>query len=124
MKNIHVSIAVLAMAIVIAGGFGQVTQAHTKVNKSIPEDGASVAPETSKIELHFAGKMRLTVLKIMHAASGEAVSPNDALPSKFVTHVSVDVPPLVAGDYDVNWVGVGTDGHVMTGEFKFSVAEK
>ena len=124
MKTIQILIAASILAFGLAGGLGQAAFAHTKVNKSIPADGATVAPGLSKIELHFAGKMRLTVVKINNAGSGEAVSPNSALPAKFVSHVDIAVPPLAAGDYDVSWIGVGSDGHVMKGEFKFSVAGK
>jgi len=34
------------------------------------------------------------------------------------------VKPLAAGDYVAKWRGAGDDGHVMTGEVKFTIAAK
>ncbi len=124
MKKIQILIAASMLVFGLAASLGQTTYAHTKVNKSIPADGATVAAGLSEIELHFAGKMRLTVLKITNSGSGEAVSPKSSLPPKFVSQVNIAVPPLVPGDYNVAWIGVGSDGHVMKGEFKFTVAGK
>lgn len=109
--------AMLVLPVMSAG-------AHTKVTTSVPANGATVASKLDEIELQFGGKMRLTVFKVKNTGSGETVSPSAPLPHKFVTHTKIGVPPLETGDYEVSWVGVGADGHVVKGHFKFSVSEK
>ncbi|MBU2581452.1 MAG: copper resistance protein CopC [Alphaproteobacteria bacterium] len=95
--------------------------AHTKVDKSVPADGATLTDAPQRIELQFAGKMRLTVIKITRPDTAAAITPQSTLPTTFVTRADIEIPPLESGSYEVSWVGVGEDGHVMNGSFKFHV---
>ena len=114
-----------ALAVVLMIGFASITSvfAHAKMATTIPADGAYVAAGLSEIELAFTKPMRLTVLKITRSDDGQRVTPSDGLPKTFAKAARIMVPPLTFGAYRVNWTAVANDGHVMSGQFVFTIDE-
>lgn len=98
--------------------------AHAKMKTSSPADGAVVMPGLVKISLNFSDPMRLTVVKINRVGETAVDIKVSELPKAFVSSADIGVPPLTAGRYAVEWIGVGKDGHLMQGAFTFDVSEK
>lgn len=118
MKPLRLSL--LAFAIAMSGSHAF---AHSKMNKSVPKDGETVAAGLSQIELKFTNDLRLTLAKILREpGQGAEEIAVTRIPKAFTSNVILSVPPLQAGDYKVTWTGVGKDGHVMNGNFTFTVS--
>ena len=118
MKPLRISL--LAFAIAISGS---TAFAHSEMNKSVPKDGEIVAAGLSQIELKFTNDLRLTLAKISREpGEGAEEIAITRIPKAFTSNVTLSVSPLEAGDYKVTWTGVGKDGHVMNGNFTFTVS--
>lgn len=91
--------------------------AHTHLHASVPADKSKVAaPEA--IELHFSDAARLTALTLQQ---GNAAPKSLSVPSKAAKDISVPVKGLGPGAYTVSWRVASEDGHVMSGNFSFTV---
>ena len=119
--------AVLLALLALAGlgaSVGAVQPFHFALAKSVPADKASVhhAPE---VKLWFTeppsnGTVSIRVLD----ASGNPVTAGDPAQDKEdpkAFSVAFD-GGLAAGAYTVSWRGMGADGHVVRGDFGFTVA--
>ena len=105
---------------VLATSALSLAHAHTKLATTSPAANATVAAP-KELVLDFGGDVRLTAVTLT-AASGAAV-PLAALPTEVASKFTVAVrAPLAAGDYVVVWRAVGGDTHIVSGEFRFSVA--
>lgn len=97
---------------------------HFALTKSVPTDKATVH-HVPEIKLWFTEPpTEGTVSMRLIDAAGEAVS--TAAPTQDPedgTAFSIALADgLVAGNYTVSWRGMGDDGHVVRGEFAFTVA--
>ncbi len=115
------ALAALALALTLLGGAAKEAFAHAYLNKSDPSDGAVVTAGQDRIELEFTGDMRLTLVRIESVDNASQVTLGE-LPKSFVRSAQISTQPLSPGGYLVNWIGVGKDGHIMKGNFSFSVA--
>ncbi len=101
--------------------FASVAAAHTPLTASIPSAKATVSAPVKEIVLEFGGDVRLTAFVLTDAQGDNkkvaAVPANVA--KKFTLAVEED---LKAGVYTVNWRAVGADTHVVSGDFRFTVA--
>ncbi len=97
--------------------------AHAKMVNTMPADAAEVKSGLSAIAMNFNKPMRLTVVKIVRNANNKPQAMTATLPRTFSKSLDVAVEPLDAGNYDVNWSAISSDGHVMNGKFSFSVTE-
>ena len=97
---------------------GVTAQAHTHLEGSVPADKSRV-PAPAAIELRFSEAARVTALTLQKGT--EAPVALKGLPTKAAALVSVPVSQLAAGGYVLNWRVVGDDGHVMSGNFSFTV---
>lgn len=95
--------------------------AHTVLSSSVPADNAeeTAAPET--ITLSFSTEVRLTGLT-MEDAAGTAVDLG-SIPTVTQQEFIIPAPELQPGTYRVTWRAIGADSHVVSGEFRFEVAE-
>lgn len=96
-------------------------QAHTVLSSSVPADNAveTAAPET--LTLSFSTEVRLTGLS-MEDASGAAIDLG-SIPTATQREFLIPAPKLPPGTYQVSWRAVGADSHVVSGDFRFEVAE-
>lgn len=115
--------AVLAVSLILQA-VGSGASAHVKMNKTVPADGATVAPGLTEIRLAFDRAIRVTLVKVTKQESKSVVPATSQLPRKFVTKARIALQPLAPGEYKVTWTGVGKDGHVMNGAFSFSVVQE
>ncbi|MGB0662763.1 MAG: copper resistance CopC family protein [Pontibacterium sp.] len=92
--------------------------AHGKMTTTVPADGSSVIEPLEQLELHFSRATKLVNVKLTSLTGKKVpVSVNRSLGAQTLFELSV--PPLSAGKYQVEWKGLGADGHVMKGRFSF-----
>lgn len=94
--------------------------AHSDMNKTIPENGAILAEPPVEIALNFTDKLRLTAVKARHSG-GETQAIDLEDHKGFDAKFSLPMLPMGAGTYEVEWRGLGMDGHPMQGTFSFEV---
>jgi|HubBroStandDraft_2_1064218.scaffolds.fasta_scaffold609740_1 methionine-rich copper-binding protein CopC len=95
--------------------------AHAKLLGTAPAAGADlrVAPRT--LTLTFNETVRLAVLKLSAGGRDIPVTLDRSAPAG--AEVSVPLPVLGAGIYQVQWSALTVDdGHVVKGTFSFTVA--
>jgi methionine-rich copper-binding protein CopC len=109
-----------AMAALLAMALPAVVLAHAKMTDSNPKDGSTVAAGLTEIELDFSSPLRVSMVHVRDANNQEIVL-KSALPTSFATVVKLNVDALGPGSYEVSWTAVAEDGHVMKGDFAFSV---
>jgi len=95
--------------------------AHTELTATVPAAKAVVSAPVKEIVLEFEGDVRLTALVLTDAQGGnkKVAAVPAAVAKKFTLAVEVDLKP---GAYTVNWRAVGSDTHVVSGDFRFTVA--
>ena len=119
MENKHMHLPSILFAAVALSAFN--VQAHTALSGSDPADSAveTAAPET--ITLSFSTQVRLTGLS-MEDTAGAAIDLG-SIPTATQQEFVIPAPELLPGTYRVTWRAVGADSHVVSGEFRFEVAE-
>ena len=96
-------------------------RAHTVLSGSAPADNAVETAAPEAIMLTFSTEVRLTGLAMVDAA-GTAIDLG-SLPSATQQEFVIPAPELQPGAYRVTWRAVGADSHVVSGEFRFELAE-
>ena len=95
--------------------------AHSELKSSRPKAGETLSAPKA-LNLDFDHPTRLTKLRL--TSGGKEVplvmDPSTGTAKSF----AIPVPPLVPGEYQVRWSTLGSDGHVMTGNFSFTVTGK
>lgn len=94
--------------------------AHSKANKMEPANGAIISTVPEQLSLTFVKKIRLTKVRMTHA---DKHSEDLDLGSQktFLKEFSVPMNDLGSGNYLIEWLGLGDDGHPMKGSFSFEV---
>jgi len=110
---------VLLAALLVA--FASIAAAHTPLTASGPPAKATVAAPVKEIVLEFGGDVRLTAVVQTDAqgSNKKVAAIPAAVAKKFTLAVEEDLKP---GAYTVNWRAVGADTHVVSGDFRFTVA--
>ena len=111
----------MLVAIMLVAGLAAGLQAHMKLEKSEPANGATLAAAPMAIELFFSEKIDVAVSKVvLKGASGDiALSAPHAMGDKqLMAPVKGSLPD---GSYTVTWQSAGTDGHVVKGQLAFAV---
>ena len=94
--------------------------AHSKKESMTPADGAVLESVPTSIEMRFNDGMRLTKVEMTHA--GTRIETLDlGTQSGFGKEFSLPLVPMGSGLYQIEWRGLGVDGHPMTGNFSFEV---
>jgi methionine-rich copper-binding protein CopC len=99
----------------------QPLSAHTRLAASSPADGAEVKT-LSEIRLDFSATVKLTAVRLEDAAGSEislATIPGD--PAE--TFAIAIGQSLAAGSYVIIWRSISGDGHIVSGEIRFSVTD-
>ena len=93
---------------------------HAKLLSSSPAAGAEITGSPPSLTLTFNENVRLGVLKLTTAGHAVplAVDPNPAS----ARVITIKLPPLTAGTYDVQWSALTpSDGHVVKGRYSFVI---
>jgi methionine-rich copper-binding protein CopC len=111
-----------AARVVVAAGFMTAAlQAHTKLEKSEPADGATLSSAPAAVQLFFNETPDLKVSKVELAGpSGKVeLGPAHSMADKDI--MAAIKSPLGNGKYTVSWQAAGKDGHVQKGTISFTV---
>ncbi len=118
--------ALLAIAVLIATAAvptGRDGSLHFGLSSSTPAADASVpSPEEIRLVFTQVPQESSVAVRLIDPA-GDAVQTGDPAyddEDRHVIHVAVE-GRLPAGAYTVAWRGIGDDGHVVRGDFAFSV---
>ncbi|MEX0317138.1 MAG: copper resistance protein CopC [Ruegeria sp.] len=93
--------------------------AHSVIKQSAPADGDVLAEMPSQVVLTFTKKIRLTRVELTLGDSGTSLDLSEH--KGFGTEFMLPVDVSGTGLFQVDWRGLGEDGHVMQGEFGFEV---
>jgi copper resistance protein C len=111
------SMATITVAVMLLAGpaFG-----HAKLLRSVPAADAQLQAAPTSLTLSFNEKVRLAVLTLTSGGKIIPVAVDRAAPD--APQVSVSLPALNAGTYQVQWSALSTDdGHVTKGTFSFVI---
>lgn len=90
------------------------------MDATTPADGTVLAVPPTEIALNFSDKLRLTKVEASHS-SGDTQSIDLDDHKAFSNTFTLPMAPMGAGIYEVEWRGLGVDGHAMRGSFSFEV---
>jgi methionine-rich copper-binding protein CopC len=95
-------------------------QAHAALAHASPTAGASMSAAPHEVTLTFTERLEAAFSKLsVTDASGAEVSDGKVQVSGNTMHVNLK--PLSAGTYKVNWRAVSVDTHALEGSFTFRV---
>lgn len=94
--------------------------AHSEKESMTPADGTVLDAVPETIELRFNDGMRLTEVEMTHAEK-QVEALDLGAQSGFVKEFTLPLISMGAGLYQIEWRGLGVDGHPMTGSFAFEV---
>ncbi len=95
--------------------------AHSSVTSDTPKEGETLEAAPDVVRLNFGDAMRITVLKLTGPAGEIRLSRTDGM--KPVTTIEATPDGTMApGAYEIEWRGMGEDGHVMEGTVDFTIA--
>jgi len=111
----------LLSVILLTVAFSVLTQAHARLEKTVPVDKAALTAPPTSLQLFFSEKPDATVSRIeLKGPSGMVkLGPAHIMGGK--TLMAPIAGPIEDGSYTVNWQTSGDDGHVQKGEFTFTL---
>jgi methionine-rich copper-binding protein CopC len=112
MKNILLS--------VLLGLWAASASAHSPLERTLPDNNATIAEVPTEISLTFKGGIRLTRVTMTHAQS-DGVDLDLTGHSGFMSDYTIPMPAMGNGSYVIDWRGLGDDGHALNGSFGFIV---
>ncbi len=95
---------------------------HLKLDKSDPAKDAALSSAPTAVNLWFSQAVELPATKVTLTNSAKQVIATKALQNaeNGAVVAAIDAP-LAAGSYTVSWRTMAKDGHVIKGDFDFSV---
>ena len=109
--------------------------AHSPLAMLSPEDGTTLSNQPKEINMVFKSPAKLIKLEMVREKPGKNVVsrepfgddagdaillPDAVLMDTNISH-TIPLPALIAGDYRINWRAMGEDGHVIKGDFGFTI---
>jgi len=94
--------------------------AHTGIKSSSPENKSVLTKAPETLSLNFKSAVRLMKVRLLDAKQ-ETVKIDFKPTAKAAKSFDVDLPALTVGNYKVNWMMMGKDGHRMKGNFSFTI---
>jgi hypothetical protein len=113
---------VVGLAFALVGiALAAVLQAHMKVEKTEPANGATLSAPPPHVQLWLTQKPDMTVTKLeLIGASGKVtLGPAHVMSEKTV--MAAVTGKMGDGKYTVNWQTAGDDGHVQKGTLAFTI---
>lgn len=116
----------LAFTAALLAGSASPAAAHDGLVSSTPSGGETIAEAPSTVVLTFSGEIlagspSAVIIEVTDPA-GAVVSEGDTAVDG-VTVTQQLTPDLPAGDYTVTWRVVSSDGHPISSDFHFFIAE-
>lgn len=94
--------------------------AHTHLDGSNPEDGATVTESIDTIQLYFDTVIEDNASLQIENSEGEVVEASD-ITVKEDELIATFSEPIANGNYTVSWEIIGVDGHIMQESYGFEV---
>ena len=92
--------------------------AHAHLTDSAPVDGSQLLDAPTALVLTFSEAVQLTALSIQKSgATPQKLAP----PEQVAARISLALPKLARGAYVVRWRTLGSDGHVVPGQIRFTI---
>lgn len=107
--------AVLGLWLLLAGA----AHAHTALTGSVPADGETVG-QPERLVVRFNQPVRLLRLELAPVEE-EAVDFGFSPVAEARNEFAYELPSLTSGEYRVDWVAIGSDGHRVEESFSFIV---
>ena len=97
-----------------------VALAHSPALVTRPQEGANLTKAPDEIYIEFKNRIRLTKLvwKFSGSSSGEL---SLEAHREFATEFVVPFVGSGSGSYEIEWRGLGEDGHAQSGTLSFTV---
>jgi len=96
--------------------------AHAYPAVSMPNDGATVKEAPQEVRIQFTEAVEIAFSQItVKGAKGEVVSLGKLRQLASDT-LAIDLKPLSAGNYAVEWQVLSVDTHVTDGTLRFTIA--
>jgi methionine-rich copper-binding protein CopC len=114
---------ILAAGVFLALGAKAVETLHFALSRSVPAADATVtAPAEVRLWFTEAAKDNSVSIRLVNAGGTALETPAPARDQADAKVYAVALSrPVPAGRYTVAWRGIGDDGHVVQGEFAFTV---
>ena len=109
--------------ILLAGMIGIWTTsslAHSPLKSTTPANEVVIAMAPAEVLFDFTGEIRLTRVT-MTIENHPSVDLDLDGHSGFITEYAVPLPRFGSGPYQIDWRGLGADGHALNGTFAFTV---
>jgi methionine-rich copper-binding protein CopC len=111
----------LALLLLSLQGNGKPAWAHAYPAVSIPNNGATVKEPPREVRIQFTEGVEIAFSQItVKGANGEVVS-QGKLRQLAGDILAIDLKPLSAGNYTVEWQVLSVDTHVTEGLLRFTV---
>ncbi|MBY5932094.1 copper resistance protein CopC [Tateyamaria omphalii] len=94
--------------------------AHSPLETTLPADDAIVSEVPTDVTMNFQGNIRLTRVTMTHADQHTEDLDLEGFEG-FISDYAIPLHSMGSGVYVIEWRGLGTDGHVLTGSFSFTV---
>ena len=115
-KNTTMRILIVGAALLWSTGVA----AHSPLSGTTPAHEAIIAEVPTEVLLEFEGNIHLTRVTMTHE-DHPSVDMDLTGHSGFISSYAIPVQPMGKGEYVIEWRGLGTDGHALTGSFHFTV---
>lgn len=112
MRRIIIALIVIFMATNLS--------AHSRIGKTSPANGAVLTSVPPEISFDFAKKIRMTKVTMTHL-DHPSVDLELGTQKAFSKSFTLPVIKMGAGTYNIEWRGLGLDGHAVKGNFNFTV---
>jgi methionine-rich copper-binding protein CopC len=110
----------LTLALAAALALANVSDGHARLVTSSPAGGAQVGESPRVVTLAYDEAVKLAKLTLTRDGKTITVAVDSSAPG--AKSVTVPMPPLAPGAYELHWTALSTDdGHVTKGTFTFTV---
>jgi len=110
----------LFMTLVVSSLLSWNAFAHSPLQVTSPNDGATLEAMPTEVTFTFKRNMRLTKVTSSHNDS-ETTSLDLNGQTSFATKFQIPFSGDDVGEYTIEWRGLGDDGHAQKGSFIFTV---
>ena len=101
------------------GTWAAVAMAHSPLNETTPANEAIVLEMPTEVLMDFKGDIRLTRVAITHADT-RSMDMDLRNQKTFAQEFVLPMHDMGPGTYEVEWRGLGADGHALNGTFSFT----
>lgn len=114
----------LLLIVIVSLVMTRIGSAHAFLDHAEPAVGSKIHISPANVKIWFTEKLEPAMCKLrVFDESGQEIDKHDvASPPDNAALLTVSLPPLKPGKYNVSWRAVSVDTHVTTGDFSFEVA--